>query len=76
MDAPFRVRLFERYCLSAGLLNCMALSYALNSETEHIISLTSVVGGNNFMGNLSRAFQGFVYIFGSLIVNVIPTCHD
>ena len=31
-----------------------------NSETEHIISLTSVVGGNSLKGNLSRAFQGFV----------------
>src|SRR5437588_4870283 len=56
-------------CLSlAGLP--INLSYSADSDGEQIISRTSKLGGCSFMGNLSRATQGFVYIFGSSIITV------
>jgi len=53
----------------AGRLTC--LSNSACSEGEQIISLRSKSAGCNRMGNLFSAFQGFVYICGSLIVSVI-----
>src|SRR5580704_15892028 len=46
------------------------LLYWSASDGEQIISRTSKSGGCNFMGNLSRANQGSVYIFGSSIFTV------
>jgi hypothetical protein len=46
------------------------LLYSANSDGEQIISLTSKSGGFNLKRSLSRATQGFVYIFGSSIVTV------
>jgi len=46
------------------------LSYFSISEGEQYISMTSVWGSCNFMGNLSMATQGLVYILGSSIVTV------
>jgi len=48
----------------------ITLLYSANSEGEHIISLTSKLGGCNLKRNLSRATQGLVYIFGSSIVTL------
>jgi hypothetical protein len=60
-----------RYWLSFSLAGLpINLLYSENSDGEQIISLTSKVGGSNLKGNLSRATQGFVYIFGSSIVTV------
>src|SRR5216683_2240342 len=52
----------------AGLLTC--LSNSACSEGEQSISRRSKSAGCNRMGNLLRAFQGFVYIVGSMIVSV------
>ena len=53
--------------LAGSLTNFL---YSANSDGEQSISRTSKSAGCNFMGNLSRATQGFVYIFESLIVTV------
>src|SRR5207302_3095921 len=52
----------------AGRLTC--LSNSACSEGEQIISRRSKSAGCNRRGNLLRAFQGFAYIFGSMIVSV------
>src|SRR5467141_1897432 len=52
----------------AGLLTC--LSNSACSEGEQSISRRSKSAGCKRRGNLLRAFQGFVYIVGSMIVSV------
>src|SRR3984893_7435412 len=52
----------------AGLLTC--LSNSACSEGEQSISRRSKSAGCNRKGNLTRAFQGFVYIVGSVLVSV------
>src|SRR5215470_8248103 len=46
------------------------LLYSAKSVGEQSISLTSKLGGCKSKRSLSSATQGFVYIFGSLIVTV------
>src|SRR6266705_662174 len=55
---------FSSAASSKSVLNSAA------SVGEQTCSRISNHSGCNLSGNLSRAFQGFVYIFGSLIVNV------
>src|SRR3989442_1393371 len=60
-----------RYLLSLPLTGLpINLLYSAKSVGEQSISLTSKLGVCNSKRNLSSATQGFVYIFGSLIVTV------
>src|SRR6266851_9046423 len=52
----------------AGLLTC--LSNSACSEGEQSISRRSKSAGCNRRGNFMSAFQGFVYIVGSMVVRV------
>src|ERR1700704_3325867 len=64
-------RLLDSYFSSTPLAGLpINLSYFSISDGEQYISMTSVWGSCNFIGNLFMAIQGFVYILGSSIVTV------
>jgi hypothetical protein len=65
--------LADLYCSGAWLSPPLAglpnnLLYLSSSEGEQYISMTSLCGSSNFMGNLFVAIHDLVYILGSSIV--------